>query len=140
MKKIFAGLAFIGMLPLVNASNLPSTRKSYLEGTVVKIEKNDSPQMSSGSNPGDAPLPDPETYAYDVSVHVNCGTYVGRYESWYDYMPTALSPNQKIQLRLTRGEMFVDVPNQKELQMRIVSRHLERGSCTDSKNQVVAGR
>ena len=51
MKKIFAGLAFIGMLPLVNASNLPSTRKSYLEGTVVKIEKNDSPQMSSGSNP-----------------------------------------------------------------------------------------
>lgn len=96
--------------------------------------------MSSGSNPSDAPLPDPETYAYDVSVHVNCGTYVGRYESWYDYLPSVLSRNQNIYLRLTRGTMFVDVPNQRDLQMRIVSRHLERGSCNNDNTPVVAGR
>lgn len=137
MKNVLFVLFFmIGILPVVNASEMRFTRKSYVEGTVLKVEKHERPQMSSGSNPSDAPLPDPETYAYDVSVHANCRTYVGRYESWYDYVPSVLSPSQDVQLRLTRAVMFVDVPNQKELRMRIVSRHRERGSCNEATNQV----
>lgn len=139
-KKLVGLLIIVGVLPLANASDLPSAKKPYLQGTVTKVEKHESPQMSTGSNPSDTPLPDPETYAYDVSVHANCGTYVGRYETWYDYLPSVLRANQSIELRLTRGAMYVEVPNQKELQMRILSRHEERGQCNDGKSQVIAGR
>jgi hypothetical protein len=85
--------------------------------------------MVGGDNPTDAPLADPQTFTYDISVRVNCGTYVGRYENWYDYVPSELSPNQKIQVRLTRSVMYVPVPNQKEVEMPIVNKHVERGLC-----------
>jgi hypothetical protein len=132
-KRLMQLLLIVGAFSFAHASSKPSQPKAYLEGTVLHVEKHETTQMSTGSNPSDAPLADPETYDYDVAVRVNCGTYVGRYESWYDYVPATLSANQKIQLRLARGTMFVNVPDQKEVPMRIVS-HEDRGSCSNLKN------
>jgi hypothetical protein len=101
---------------------------------VLQVEKHQAAPSTAGANPSDAPLADPETYDYDVAVRVNCGTYIGRYESWYDYVPSVLTANQRIRLRLARGEMYVNVPDQKEVAMRIVSRHAERGACINAKN------
>lgn len=36
-------------------------------------------------------------------MHVNCGTYVGRYRLAHDYVFVVLNVVQKIQLTLTRG-------------------------------------
>ena len=127
-------LLILGALSCAYASSKQSQRKTYLEGTVVGVEKHETAQSTAGSNPSDAPLPDPETYDYDVAVRVNCGTYVGRYETWYDYVPSALSASQKIQLRLTHGVMYVNVPNQREVEMRIIQRHEDRGSCGNTRN------
>jgi hypothetical protein len=99
----------------------------------MRVDKHEIAQ-STGSNPSDAPLPDPQTYDYDVAVRVNCGTYVGLYESWYDYVPSILTASQKIQLRLTHSAMYVNVPNQKEVGMRIIQRREEGGSCSSTKN------
>jgi len=99
------------------------------DATVLSVEKHEEQRMTGGDNPSDAPLPDPETFTYDISVRVDCGTYVGRYQSWYDYVPSVFTPNRKIQLRLTRSAMYVPVPNQKEVEMPIVSKHVERGPC-----------
>jgi len=137
MKSIFAAVLILGVLPLANATDKQG--QPYSKGTVIKVERYEAPPMASGSNPSDAPLPDPETYDYDVSVKVNCGTYVGRYETWYNYVPSVLAPNQKVQLRMTHGEMYVDVPNQKEVEMRIVSRHKEHGPCDQNNQSVAAG-
>lgn len=135
MKETIAVLILLlGNLSSLNASTKQSSVKTYLEGTVLRVEKHDTTPSTGGQNPSDAPLADPETYAYDVSVHVNCGTYVGRYESWYDYVPSVFTPKQKIQLRLTRSVMYVNVPNQKEVEMSIISRHVERGTCAEVKN------
>jgi hypothetical protein len=135
VKRTFAALLLIlATFPLAYASSKHAQSNPYLEGTVLQVEKHQSMQSTAGSNPSDAPLADPETYDYDVAVRVNCGTYVGRVESWYDYVPAGLSANQKIQLRLAHGTMYVDVPNQKEVPMRIVSRHEDRGSCNSLKN------
>jgi len=127
-------ILLFGNLSLLDASTKQSPARTYLDGTVLRVEKHDTSPSTGGQNPSDAPLADPETYAYDVSVRVNCGTYVGRYESWYDYVPPVLSPTQKIQLRLTRSLMYVNVPNQKEVELSIVSRHVERGPCAEVKN------
>jgi len=134
VKKIVIVSAILtGMWTVLSASAKESKIKQYVEGTVVRVEKHESQANVSGQNPSDAPLADPETYAYDVAVHVNCGTYVGRYQSWYDFVPSVFSPSHKIQLRLTRSVMYVDVPNQKELELPIVSKHVERGPCEIAK-------
>jgi hypothetical protein len=134
VKKILVVFAILaGMLAFANAFAKESKLKQYVEGAVVRVDKHESQANVSGQNPSDAPLADPETYAYDVAVHVNCGTYVGRYQSWYDFVPSVLTPNQEIQLRLTRSVMYVDVPNQKELELPIVSKHVERGPCEITK-------
>jgi hypothetical protein len=131
MKETIAVLLLLlgNLLPL-NASTTPSSAKTYEKGTILRVEKHDTTPSTAGQNPSDAPLADPQTYAYDVSVRVNCGTYVGRYESWYDYVPSVLSPQEIVRLRLTRHVMYVNVPNENEVEMSIVSRHVERGPCT----------
>ncbi len=60
-------------------------------------------------------------------------TYVGRYQSWYDYVPAVFQPNQKIHLRLTRGVIYVSVPNEREVELNIVNKHVERGPCEIAK-------
>jgi opacity protein-like surface antigen len=130
VKKIVVAIAILAaMLAVDSAVAKESKIKWYGEGTVVRVGGREREANVSGQNPNDAPLADPETFAYDVVVHVNCGSYVGRYQSWYDYLPSVLAPNQKIHFRMTRSVMYVDVPNQKELELSIISKHVERGSC-----------
>jgi len=128
---VFAML--VAMLAVISASAKESKITQYLEGTVVHVDKYEPQQVVAGQNPSDAPLADPETFAYDVAVHVNCGTYVGRYQSWYDYVPSVFAVDRKIQLRLTRSAMYVNVPNEKEIELSIVSKHIERGPCEIAK-------
>lgn len=130
MKETVVAIAVLAaMLAVDSAFAKESKIERYIEGTVVRVDRHESKANVSGQNPSDAPLADPETFAYDVAVHVSCGSYVGRYQSWYDYLPSVLAPNQKIQFRITRNVMYVDVPNQKELELAIVSKHVERGPC-----------
>ena len=134
MKKISIVIAVLAaMLAVINASAKESKIRQYFEGTVVRVDKYEPQQVVAGQNPSDAPLADPETFAYDVAVHVSCGTYVGRYQSWYDYVPSVFAADRKIQLRLTRSVMYVNVPNEKELELSIVSKHIERGPCEIAK-------
>lgn len=131
MKKIVVAFAMLAaMLAVVSASAKESKIKQYIEGTVIRVDKHEHhDQVAIGENPSDAPLADPETFAYDIAVRAGCGTYVGRYRSWYDYVPSVFTEKQKLQLRLTRNVMYVNVPNEKELELSIVSRHVERGPC-----------
>ena len=135
MKRTSAALLLIlGAFPFAYASSKHTQSNAYLEGTVLQVERHETKQSTAGSNPSDAPLADPETYDYDIAVRVNCRTYVGRYETWYDYVPASLSASQKIQLRLAHGTMYVDVPNQREVPMRIVNRHEDGGACNSLQN------
>lgn len=130
MKRIVLLSAILAVaLPVLTASAKQSETKPYVEGIVLHVDKHQSAERVPGENPSDAPLSDPQVFAYDVAVNVNCGTYVGRYQSWYDYIPSVFKANQKIQLRLTRSVMYVNVPSEKEVQLSIVSKHIERGSC-----------
>lgn len=134
MKKVVLLFAILaGILSVLSAYARQSPVKRYLEGTVVRVDKHEGVERGAGENPSDAPLADPEVFAYDVAVHVNCGTYVGRYQSWYDYVPSVLKANQKIQLRLTRSVMYVNIPDEKEVELSIVSKHIERGPCEMAK-------
>jgi hypothetical protein len=134
MKKIMVVLAFLfAVVSLAAAVAKVPQPKTYQDATVLSVNQHEDSHMVGGDNPTDAPLADPETFTYDISVRVNCGTYVGRYENWYDYVPAELSPNQKIQVHLTRSVMYVPIPNQNEVEMPIISKHVERGPCESTR-------
>ena len=116
-----------------------SEPQPYLQGTVVRVERFEKPEkLAGGDNPSDAPMADPEVFAYDVSVHVNCGTYVGRFQSWYEHVPSVFRVDQKIQLRLTRSSMYVAVPNEKDVELSIISKHIERGPCEAGSREIAS--
>lgn len=97
------------------------SKKNYLPGTVLQVQRHEAVADSNyvGDNPSDAPLR-PDVYSYEVSIRVNCGTYVGRYQSAFDYLPSVFTPNRTVEVRLKKHVMRVDVPGEKEFTMRIV--------------------
>jgi len=108
--------------------------KGFQQGTVVSVERQEvmSPDQCCYSGT-DAPL-QTQYYAFDVSMRVGCGTYVGRYESYIDYLPSAFGANKEIPVRLTKHVMYFDVPGEPDMKMGIVRRKTDRGVPCDSGN------
>jgi hypothetical protein len=104
------------------------------QGMIVRVDKEGPAEaFSGGDNPSDAPLRS-ESYDYNVTLRVACGTYVGRYESASDYLPSVISANNKVKVKLERHFVDVDSGSQ-EIHMPIVHRNVEHGTNCDSKRQ-----
>ncbi len=122
-------VALMILVPALYAAK-QSRSDSYVQGTVVQVKKQKiySPDTTiGGSNPSDAPLTS-RYYAYEVSVRVDCKTYVGRYETPFNYLPSAFTPDQPIQVRLTKHVMYFDLPNDPDMRMGIVRRKSDCGT------------
>ena len=122
-------LVAVVVVPALYASQIQNSSQTYAQGTVVEVQKHEvySPEYSAGgSNPSDASLAS-RYYAYEVSIRVDCRTYVGRYETPFNYLPAAFTPNQAIQVRVTRHVMYFDLPADPELRMGIVHHSSECG-------------
>lgn len=97
---------------------------AFVRGIVVAVQKYrvQSPEFTSGgSNPSDAPLVS-QYYRFEVAIKVDCKTYVGRYETLFNYLPSAFIADRSIPVRLTRHVMYFDLPNDPDMRMGIVSR------------------
>src|ERR1700731_218553 len=119
--------AFLVTVPALYAAESGHSSPS-VQGIVARVQKQRvySPDSTiGGSNPSDAPLTS-HYFAYEVSVRVDCKTYVGRYETPFNYLPSALTPDRPIQVRLTKHVMYFDLPNDPDVRMGIVRR---RGEC-----------
>ena len=110
------------VVPALNAK--PGSSKQLAQGTVVQVQKRrvESPEYQFGSsNPSDAPLSS-RYYAYEVSIRVDCKTYVGRYNTPFNYLPSAFTTDRPIQLRLTKHVMYFELPDGWDVRMGIVQR------------------
>jgi len=129
-KGLYVGVTVLLVVPMLNASVTRGKLNPFVQGTVVEIQKHKvySPETTlGGSNPSDAPLTS-QYYAYEVSVRVDCTTYIGRYETPFNYLPSVFSPNQPIQVRLTKHVMYFDLPNDPDMRMGIIHRRPACGS------------
>jgi hypothetical protein len=127
-------LSLILFAPLVsaNATRRDSGKKNqYLPGTVVTVQKHEAESNYVGDNPSDAPLQS-NAFAYDISLRVSCGTYIGRYQSASDYLPAVFTPNRPVEIRLQKHVMYVEVPGEREYKMGIVDQ--PRGSKVSCNN------
>jgi hypothetical protein len=100
----------------------------WVQGQVVNVQKRrvQSPEYTmGGSNPSDAPLTS-RYYEFEVSVRVGCTTYVGTYQTPFNYLP--FTPDQRIRFRLTKRAMYFDVPDSAGIRMHIAHRRDECGA------------
>jgi len=102
------------------------------EGTIVSVQKRNevSPPVRAGAAVGHAP-PQSEYYRYDVSVEFNCEVYSLRYESELDDLPSELSANNRVPVRLKKNVMYLDLPGD-TLKMRIVHHKVSETACQQS--------
>ena len=124
-------IVIFAMVSLLLASAKPSQLNTY-RGTILRVEKREvqSPEYAGG-DPTDAPLT-AEHYAYEVSVRVSCGIYVGHYESPYAYLPSEIAAHQDVAVRLTKHDLYLDLPGEREMRLAIVHRHAEGSAPCDS--------
>ena len=125
-------LVLVIILSVLNAEAKEVQSKGFQQGTVLSVERQEvlSPNQCCYSG-SDAPLQS-QYYAFEVSVRVGCGTYVGRYETYIDYLPSAFSPNKEIPVRLTKHVMYFDVPGERDMTMGIVHRSIDHALPCDT--------
>ena len=99
---------------------LARTKRPYQSATVVSVANHETPSIYVG-NPTDAPLQS-EVYSYDIGIELNCTVYMVRYETGMDYLPSAFSPNQTVEVSLEKHVMNVNLPGAHELRLSIGSR------------------
>jgi hypothetical protein len=119
--------AVSAVVPCITAESTQSQ-----EGTIVSVQKRNqtTTPVRAGAVVGHAP-PQSEYYRYDVSVQLNCEVYNLRYESEFDDLPSELSANNRVPVRLKKNVMYLDLPGD-TLKMRIVHHKVSETACQQS--------
>ena len=123
----------VSILAIVSAAPIPyavGQSKQPQQGTIVSVQEQDvsTPLVRTGADPARTPLQS-HYYLYNVSVQLNCKVYVGRYQSELDDLPSALSPNNSVPVRLKRHVMYLDFPGD-TVKMQIVHHEVSHeGAC-----------
>ena len=123
----------VSILAFVSAVMIPfasGQSKQSQQGTIVQVQKQDvaDPAVRTGAAATRAPLQS-HYYLYNVSVQLNCDVYVGRYETELDDLPSALSANSSVPVRIEKRLMYLDFPGN-TVKMRIVRHKIsQQGTC-----------
>jgi hypothetical protein len=122
-------LAVVGaMVPFASGQS-----KAPQQGTITKVEKQDvaTPPVRQGAEPVRTPLQSHYS-VYNISVQLKCDVYVGRYESELDDLPSTLSPQNSVPVRLDKHVMYLDFPGD-TVRTTIVHHEVSReGACAQS--------
>jgi len=101
------------------------------QGVIVAVQRHDAERAHYGKFT-DAPAP-AEEFRYDVSIRTNCWIYLARYKNWTEYVPSALTANQTVQISPEKRFLRVKGVGSDELILRIVSRTAAAGnSCASA--------
>ena len=121
-------LAFVllGMGTAAFAKNQPAA--DFQQGTVVKVDRQEVQAPNNCCYSGtDTPLQN-QYYAYEVTVRVGCTDYVGRYESYLDFFPSAITAGKSVQVRPEKHDLYFETPIWSDGKVPIV-RRVSAASC-----------
>lgn len=113
------------------ASGPRQGRSQPQQATVLRVQRREvhGPNICC-SSAVDMPLQS-RYYAYEISLRVRCGTYEGRYETAFDFFPPVFRTGNSLQVRLTKHDMYFDVPGGPDLKIPITHRSIEHGTSCD---------
>ena len=98
-----------------------SVKNQYVAATVLSVHEEAVQSNYVGDSPTDAPL-QASAHIFDIAVQLNCGTYVGRYQSAFKFVPDILTPNRPVRVWFQKRVMDVRVPGEDLYHMAIVKR------------------
>ena len=101
----------------------------FQKAAVLRVEKS-QPTLPYRRRISDSPPP-PTEYDYEVSLRMGCLVYVGLYQSAIDYLPSAIAPDQSVEVSVEKHVMRVRVSGDREITLEI-TRHYRAspGSCS----------
>jgi hypothetical protein len=120
-------ICLIGLLavivPALNASKSPRLPAAYQPATVLSVQKHEvrSPAYTAGDSPSDAPL-QTDYYVYEIALRVNCATYVGRYETQLNYLPSSFVTGHQVDVRVATHLLYFNLPDGQQMKMAIVQK------------------
>jgi len=123
-------VSILTVVSVVTVTYASGQSKQSQQGTIVQVQKQDvaDPAVRTGAAATRAPLQS-HYYLYNVSVQLNCDVYVGRYETELDDLPSALSANSSVPVRIEKRLMYLDFPGN-TVKMRIVRHKVsQQGTC-----------
>src|SRR5437870_13706248 len=113
--KVGLCVSILAVLSVVTVTYASGHSKQSQQRTNVQVQKQDvaDPAVRTGAAATRAPL-QPHYYLYNVSAQVNCDAYAARYEPELDDLPSALSANSSVQVRIEKRLMYLDFPGHTE--------------------------
>lgn len=114
-------------IPAIHASSTTQP-KPFETASIQSVHKQQlyEPAYYGGDNPSDAPLQS-EVFAYEVAVRTACGTYVARYESPYDFLPSAFAANNQMPVQVGKHNISFDL-GYRQMRMPIEHRKKDRNA------------
>ena len=123
-------VSILAVVSVVTVTYASGQSKQSQQGTIVQVQKQDvaDSAVRTGAAATRAPLQS-HYYLYNVSVQLNCDVYVGRYETELDDLPSALSANSSVPVRIEKHLIYLDFPGN-TAKMRIVRHKVStEGAC-----------
>jgi hypothetical protein len=113
----------LSILAVLSSATVPfaaAQSTQFQQGMIVSVQKQNvaTPSVRPGADVDRTPLQS-HYYLYNVSVQLNCEVYNLRYESELDDLPSELSANERVPVRLKKNVMYLDFPGD-TVGMRIV--------------------
>ena len=100
--KIRLCVSILAIVSAVTITYAAGQSKQPQQGTIVNVQKQDvATPLVRSADPVRTPLQS-HHYLYNVSVRLNCDVYVGRYETELDNLPSELSANNSVPVRLLK--------------------------------------
>jgi hypothetical protein len=131
LRKTWASQLVLLML-LAGWAPLKASTPQFQKALVLNVEKY-QPTLPYRRRIADSPPP-PNEYDFEVSLSMGCLVYVGLYQSAIDYLPSAIAPDQSVEVSVEKHVMRVRVPGDREITMEI-TRHYRAspGSCSSGR-------
>jgi hypothetical protein len=120
------------LILLAGWAPLRASTPQFQKAVVLRVEKS-QPTLPYRRRIADSPPPLTE-YDYEVSLRVGCLVYVGLYQSAIDYLPSAIAPDQSVEVSVEKHVMRVRVSGDREITVEI-TRHYRAslGSCSSGR-------
>lgn len=131
LRKVWTSLvAFLFLL--AGWAPLRASTPQFQKAIVLRVEKS-QPTLPYRRRLADSPPP-PTEYDYEVSLRMDCLVYVGLYQSAIDYLPSAIAPDQSVEVSVEKHVMRVRVSGDREITLEI-TRHYRTlsGSCSSGR-------
>lgn len=117
--KIYSSPVVLLTLALISVLSRAETRP-WQTGKILAVEKHE-PEILCCHSGTDTPLQS-NVVDYDITVQIEDTIYLGRYQTWTGYLPTAWVKDHLVDSRVEKHFVYLKTPAGEEMRLSLLSR------------------